>query len=175
MDEPEDPDVAKSLTAQLDIATDLVTAYSLVTDESYVNDVATATGGTDVTVSVTPTHGGGADVVSSRTLPADVPSYAKAMIGETIALTETREFGPAAADGSRTGTITVAFAGAPVVITGTLRLSAGGGGTLVAVEMTIKAAVPFVGGKIEEMAKEQTVRYLGKEQELGRRWLKGER
>ena len=166
MDEPEDPDVAKSLTAQLDIATDLVTAYSLVTDESYVNDVATATGGTDVTVSVTPTHGGGADVVSSRTLPADVPSYAKAMIGETISLTETRTFGPAAADGSRDGTITVAFAGAPVVITGPLRLSAGGGGTLVAVEMTIKAAVPFVGGKIEQLCADQIEAALRQEEKI---------
>jgi hypothetical protein len=166
VDEPEDPDVAKSVIAELDIATDLATAYSLVTDESYVSDVATATGGTDVTVSVTHTPDGGAAVVSSRTLPADVPSYAKAMIGETIALTETREFGPAAADGSRTGTITVAFAGAPVTITGTLGLSAGGRGTLVAVGMTIKASVPFVGGKIEQLCADQIEAALRTEEKI---------
>jgi hypothetical protein len=158
--------VATNLSARLAIPADPAAAFALVTDPAYVERVATATGGDDVAVTVTPTDDGGATVVSMRSLPADLPSYAKALVGESVHLTETRVLGPAAADGSRSGTVDVAFGGAPVSVTGTLRLAGDGAGSTVAVEMAVKASVPFVGGKIEKFCAEQIERFLAKEGEI---------
>lgn len=156
--------MATSLSARLAIPTDPAAAFALVTDRAYVEEVAAATGGTDVEVSVTPSPDGGATVVSARTLPADLPSYAKALVGDSVRLTETRVIGPAAADGSRDGTVTVAFGGAPVSVDGTLRLAGLDSGSAVAVDMTVKASVPFVGGKIERFCVEQIQMFLAKEE-----------
>jgi hypothetical protein len=158
--------VATSLSARLDLPADPERAWALLTDPGYVEEVAVGTGGQDPEVSVTPTDDGGAAVVSARSLPAEVPSYAKPLVGDSVRLTETRTFGPAAEDGSRDGTLEVGFGSAPVSITGTLRLQPGGLGTEVLVEMSVKASVPFVGGKVEKFCAEQIERALGKEEQI---------
>jgi hypothetical protein len=158
--------VATSLTARLDLPADPEHAFSLLSDPAYVDEVATGTGGQDCEVSVTPTEDGGAVIVSARSLPAEVPSYAKPLVGERVRLTETRTFGPASADGSREGSLEVGFGSAPVRITGVLHLQAGGLGTEVLVDCSVKASVPFVGGKIESFCAEQIQRALGKEEQI---------
>jgi hypothetical protein len=158
--------VATSLTAQLTFAADPTRAFALVSDPAYVEEVAVATGGTDVAVSVTPTDDGGVTIVSARSLAADLPPYAKAVVGDTVRLTETRVLGPAAADGSRSGTVTVGFGGAPVAISGSLSLSPAGEQSTVDIAMSVKASVPFVGGKIEQFSVEQIQRFLAKEEEV---------
>jgi carbon monoxide dehydrogenase subunit G len=156
--------VATSLTARLDIPADPAAAYGMLTDPEYVRDVAAATGGTDIEVSATPSDDGGATVVSRRSVPADVPSYARSLVGDSIRVDETRVLGPAADDGSREGTISIDFGGAPASVAGTLRLAASGAGTGLDVELTIKASVPFVGGKIEKLVAEQIHAALDREQ-----------
>jgi len=158
--------MATPLTSRLTFAADPAGAFALVTDPGYVDEVAVATGGQDVEVTVTPTDDGGATVVSVRSLPADVPSYARALVGDSVRLTETRVIGPAAADGSREGTVSVSFAGAPVTMEGTLALHGDAGASAVDVAMSIKASVPFVGGKIEKFCAEQIERALAKEEEV---------
>ena len=158
--------MATSLSARLDLPTDPEAALALLSDPAYVEEVAVGTGGQDVEVSVTPTTDAGAVIVSARSLPAEVPSYAKPLVGDQVRLTETRTFGPAAADGSRDGTLAVGFGSAPVSISGTLRLQPGGLGTEVLVELSVKASVPFVGGKIEKFCAEQIERALAKEEQI---------
>jgi hypothetical protein len=158
--------VATNVSPTLTFPVDPVASYALVTDPTYVDEVARATGGHDVEVSSTPNDDGGLTTVSARTLPADLPAYAKALVGESLRLTETRVFGAAAADGSRDGTISVDFGGAPVSITGTLRLAADSAGSHVSVNMAIKASVPFVGGKIEKFCAQQIERAMDKEEEV---------
>jgi hypothetical protein len=163
--------VATSLSARLNLPTDPAAAYALFTDPAYVEEVAVATGGTDPEVTVTPSDDGGATIVSRRTLPAEVPSYARSLVGETIALTETRMFGPAATDGRRDGTVTVEFAGAPMSVQGALRLEPESGGTVLHVDMSVKASIPFVGGKIEKFGAEQILAFLAKEESVARERL----
>ena len=158
--------MATSLKARLDIPADPAAAFALLTDPDYVREVATSTGGVDVDVTVTATDDGGATIVSKRTVPAEVPSYAKAFVGDTIRLTEERVLGAAGADGGREGTLTVEFGGAPVSVAGTLRLIAAGAGTAVDVDVSIKASVPFVGGKIEKLCAEQIEASLTREESV---------
>ena len=159
--------MATHLSARLALPADPTGGFDLVTDPAYVEQVATATGGHDVEVSVTPSDDGGATVVSARTLPANLPSYAKAFVGDTLRLVETRVYGPASADGSRDGTCAVDFGSVPIKITGTLRLAAvEAAASAIAIEMAITASVPFVGGKIERVAQDWIERFVAKEQTI---------
>ena len=146
----------------------------MIADPDFIAERATRTGSTSVDIEVTEEPGGGTTVVVERVMPANVPSFAKSFVGETLTITERQEWAEPAADGTGTAVATAVFS-APLAFTGSMSITADGGITTVRTFGEYKATVPFVGGKIEEMAKEQTVRYLTKEQELGRRWLEGER
>lgn len=155
--------MATPLSAHLDFPADTGTAYALVTDPSYVEQVAAATGGQDIAAAVEPTAEGGAVVTSRRTLPAEIPSYARALVGDTLTVTEVRRYGPAAADGSRTGDFTVTFEGAPIRIDGTLTLAATDNGSACSMQGSVKASVPFIGGRIESFTADQVLAFLAKE------------
>lgn len=154
--------VPTPLAAELDFPADPVRSYALVTDEAYVVAVAEATGGQDIDVTVEDLDGG-AVVTSRRSLPADLPSYARALVGDTLRLTEVRTYGPAAADGSRSGTVRVDFDGAPVTIEGTLSLAPSPTGSICAMTASVRASVPFVGGKVERFAADQVQEFLARE------------
>ena len=158
--------MATSLVSRLDIPRDPHAAFLLLSDPDYVQEVATRTGGRDVTVSVTAGDDGTVVIVSARTLPARVPSYAKAFIGEQIRLTETRTLGPAGDDGTRSGTLVVDFHGAPARVVGPMTLSGEDAQSALAVDLEVKASVPFVGGKVESFISEQIERSMRKEAEV---------
>jgi hypothetical protein len=157
----------------MQLPADPAAAYALLVDPDYVREVGEATGGQEVTVTVTPTDDGGAVVASHRVLPAELPSYAKAVVGDSLRLTETRTFGPAAEDGSRNGTADVRFEGAPVTILGTLRLAGTGDGSELALDAKVTASIPFIGGKIERFAAEQIERFMAKEESVAGHRLNG--
>lgn len=146
--------MATSLTCHLPIPADPHAAFLLLSDPDYVREVAERTGGHDVEITVEPADDGGATIRSFRVLPARLPSYAKALVGETVTIHETRVFGPAAEDGTRDGTIEVTFGGAPAHVTGTMRLE-GSDTSNVEVVMQVKASVPLVGGKVERLCADQ--------------------
>lgn len=146
----------------------------MLSDPDFIAERATRTGSTSVEIDVTEEASGGTTVVVERVMPANVPSYAKSFVGETLTVTERQEWAAPAADGTGTAVATAAFS-APLAFNGAMSITAEDGVTTVRTFGEYKASVPFVGGKIEDMAKEQTIRYLTKEQEIGRRWLQGER
>ena len=165
--------MATSLSAEIAFPTDPHGAWALLSDHGYVSAVASATGGHDVDVRVTPHDDGGATIVSRRTLPAAVPSYARPLVGDHLLIDEKRVLGPAEADGTRHGTVDVGFGGAPMAVTGSLRLRPSDAGSVLEVHMTLKASVPFVGGKVEGFAGEQVGRFLHKEEQVAADRLAG--
>jgi hypothetical protein len=170
---PIDPEdfVSTSLSSSLSLATDPQTAFAMVTNREYLQKVAEATGGSDIEITVTPTIEGGATIVSRRKLPADLPSYAKALVGDFLRLTETRTFGAAAADGSRRGSVSVAIDGAPITIEGPLKLEPTPDGSIVMIKAEVKASVPFVGGKLEKFAADNITDFLRVEEKVAAKYL----
>ncbi|MEO6822929.1 MAG: DUF2505 domain-containing protein [Candidatus Nanopelagicales bacterium] len=154
------------LSASLDFPADPEATYALVTDTGYVEAVAAATGGENIDVSIEDTAEGGAVVTSRRELPAQVPAYARALVGERLRLVEVRTYGPPAENGARTGEVTVRFDGAPVTIEGTLTLGPNDAGSVITLEASVRASIPFVGGKIERFAADEVIRFLHKENEV---------
>ena len=116
--------------------------------------------------------GDGARVVTKRDLPADdLPDFAKSIVGANLSVTETYDWGAAAADGSRSGSLTVEVAGAPVAMRGAVRLAAAGSGTQITIDGDLKASIPLFGGKVEKAAAPAVVDAIRSEQRTGNAWL----
>jgi hypothetical protein len=147
---------------------------AMLTDPGYVRNRAEQTGSISCEVTVTQGAGGATEITTVRVLTADLPSFASALVGSNLEVTEQQTWAPIAGD-SCTATFDVSFSG-PLAATGVITLTAAGPQTTGPqttghVTATIKSTVPFVGGKLEKMVQEQLIRYLTKDEELGRDWL----
>ena len=138
--------------------------WALLTSETFARERAQRTGALSVQIEVRPLDGGVLLAVT-RTLPADMPSYAKSLVGETLTVSETQRW-TGLTDDLAEAELIVDFS-APVSMRGTATLRADGTGTVVHTVGQIKASIPFVGGKVEHLTREQTMRYLAKENEIG--------
>src|SRR6478752_4133215 len=143
--------------------------FAMFVDSDYVRARAEATGGTDIEAAVTEI-GDTIEITNSRTVVAELPSFARSMVGDSVRITESHLWGPDA-DGSREGTFEAGFGSVPVTLRGRLRLVADGAGAIATLEGQIKATVPLVGRKIEQLVHDQVAAALVIEQELGSSWL----
>lgn len=163
--------VSKKISGELHFDADPATVYTMVSDQAYVQEKNERTGGQNVEAEVTDNGAEGCKIVVSRDLPAEIPAFAKKFVGEKISTVQTDEWGPANDDGSYSAKFHVDFGKAPMVIDGTMKIDAEGGGSVLRVDAEVKASVPFVGGKLEGVAAEQFDRAVRKEQEVGAEWL----
>jgi hypothetical protein len=143
---------------------------AMLKDPEFIRLKCDRTGSRKTTVDVEESDDGGCVLTSVRVLPAKVPAAAAPFVGETLTVTETQTWSAPAADGSATATVAVDF-GAPMTFTSSMTLDAAGSGTVVRTVGQFKASIPFVGGKIEGAAKEQTEAYLTVEEKVGNEWL----
>ena len=86
-------------------------------------------------------------------------------------MTETYEWGGATGDGTRTGTLTVEVAGAPVAMRSSVRLAPAAGGTQISIDGDLKASIPLFGGKVEKAAAPAVIDAIRSEQRTGTAWL----
>lgn len=115
----------------------------------------------------------GAHVVisSERKLPAEIPAAARRFVGEAITVQEVHTWTHSAADGTRHGTVTATFGGAPMEVYGTLRLLPAGQGSTMQVVIHAKAHVPLIGGKLEQVVGDQFLRAMRKESKIAPQWF----
>ncbi|MFC6703837.1 DUF2505 domain-containing protein [Flexivirga alba] len=123
---------------------------------SYHSEVAEKSAGHTVTV--------------QRIMPSgDVPDLVKKIVGDKVDVTQVITWGERQADGSREGTLDIAFKGQPISMKGTASLSPDGDGTKVDVTADLKAKIPIVGGKIEKMSAPEIIKAIGAEERVGKR------
>lgn len=139
-------------------------------DPAYIAFRGERTGASAVTSEVATQADGSVKITVERVLPADVPSYAKSMIGDTITVNETYVWSAPDANGNATGTMEARFS-APITCNATMVMRADGDATTIVTTGEFKASIPFVGGKIEDLARQQIERYLRKEESLMAEWL----
>lgn len=149
---------------------DPATVLAMLRDPQYVQRKAERTGSFDVVVEVTDSADGGFVITCTRSMPAEVPSYAAAFVSDTLTVTEIQTWDAPAADGSSTAAVTVSF-NAPLAYRGEIALASAGSGSLARNTGEFKASVPFVGGKVEKVASEMTQKYLAKEATVAAEWL----
>ncbi len=146
--------------------------FSVLAQEDFIVAKCAATGSLSTQVKVSQDSDSDVHTLTSiRVLPADLPGPAKSLVGDTITVTETQVWSAPGPDGGRTATVTVEFSG-PMGFTGTLELTpTQSGNTTITSRGTFTANVPFIGGKIEKVAAEQTQRYLSAEERVAGEWL----
>ena len=147
--------------------------FAMVTDPEFQKRKCVEAGAHEYDAAVA-MDGEGARVVTKRDLRADgLPDFARSVVGNTLSVTETYLWGAPGADDSRTGTLTVEVAGAPVALRSDVRLFPSGGGTTISIDGDLKASIPLFGGKIEKAAAPAVIDAIHSEQETGTRWLAG--
>ncbi len=158
---------------------DPVAAFAMLCRPQFHERRCAATGAIDHHVEVSTTPDGGLRVATRRRLPTDrVPEFVRGFVGATLTVSQVDTWDPAAADGSRQGTIVVEISGAPVRMTGTLRLTADAGSTPDAANATqyldgdLKASVPLIGGKIEKAVLPAIEAAIQVEQQVSTAWLR---
>jgi len=159
------------ISATIDYAAAPLDVFAMLADEEFQDRKCAATGAHRHTASVS-VKGDRTIILSSRDMPTDdFPSFVKNMVGATLTVTETQDWGPPSTDGTRSGTLSVDIAGAPIDLTGTLLLAPGGHGSVETVEGELKARIPLVGRKVEEAAASAIQSAIRVEGETGAAWL----
>jgi hypothetical protein len=143
---------------------------AMLTDSGYIQERATITGALTVESSLSEHDDGTTELEITRTLNSEMPSFAVAIVGDTLTVTEHQSWLPATKDSCR-GTFRVEFS-APLTFLGVATMTYDGAHTTVVTEGEFKASIPFFGGKVENLAREQTQRYLEKEEAFAIDWLR---
>ena len=159
------------ISATLDYAATPHEVFAMLANEDFQKRKCAATGALNHTVSIT-VQGDRTVIVSSRDLPTDdFPPFVKKLVGDTLAVTETQDWGPADTDGTRQGRLTVDIAGAPIDLDGTLSLEPAGQGSVESVQGDLKARIPLFGAQIEKAAAPAIESAINIERQMGQGWL----
>ncbi|WP_435736741.1 DUF2505 domain-containing protein [Cellulosimicrobium sp. PMB13] len=150
---------------------------AMLADEPFVRWRAERSGGPGGAVEqvdVTGSAATGFTVAVRRELPTDqIPAHVRAFVGGRLEIRQAEAWEPER-DGARAGTVSLEITGAPVRLTGTVRLAADPGDPTWTVQTysgEIKASVPLFGGAIEEAAADAVRGALAAEERAGREWL----
>jgi len=164
--------MAMKISATFDYTATPHQVFAMLADTEFQNLKCIATGALSHSVSVSP-QGDRTLIVSNRDMPTDgFPDFVKSMVGATLAVTETQDWGPPSPDGSRQGTITVDLGGAPLDLVGILSLAPAGRGSLESVDADLKARILLIGGRIEKAAAPAIESAISAERETGQAWLR---
>jgi hypothetical protein len=159
------------ISAIIDYAATPEAVFAMLVDEEFQNQKCAATGSLHHTVSIV-ARDGRTVIVSTRDMPADdFPPFVRSMVGDTLPVTETQEWGPPETKGARHGTLTVEITGAPVGLEGTLSLALGGLGCLETIEGDLTARIPLFGNKVEQAAAPAVRGAIRVESRTGKAWL----
>ena len=164
--------MATSFTHEQRYGADPATVMAMLADPAFVERKCARTGSIDTTVDVDEPGDGTVVISATRVLPVpdSMPGAARKLVGDTITVKEVQTWTAPSADGSRTAAVAADFGG-QVSFTATMALAPAESGSAIAVDGSLKAGIPFIGGKIEQIVAEQTVRYLDEEQRVGTEWL----
>jgi hypothetical protein len=161
------------LHAELRFAADPDTVAAMLADEGFVRQWCDETQAREVSISVE--RGAGRtpfQVRTSRAFPTDAfPSFARRFVGESLVIEQTDAWEPVG-DGAWRGTSDVVTSGAPARLRARTSLdSAGEGASVLVVDGEVKASVPLVGGKIEELMHERVLKAMQVEERVAADWL----
>jgi hypothetical protein len=145
--------------------------FALIVDPRFQAAVCEETKALSHDVGVDAEGDGGATVRVERTMPAEVPDFAKKLVGETLDIRQTEDWAAPDATGRRTADLTIDVVGQPAKMTGTIVLEATADGSRQVVAGEVKVSVPFFGGKVEPELAKGIVAALRVEEKTAREWL----
>ncbi|TQK70226.1 carbon monoxide dehydrogenase subunit G [Nocardioides sp. SLBN-35] len=144
--------------------------FAMLADPAFREKVGAAQDVVSIDVTLTPA-GAGFTLVSDQVQnTAGLPAIAKKIAGDTTQAVVRESWNDATS-----GTIEITAPGKPTRATGTIRLSAAGGGTSYVQDLDVVVKVPLIAGKLEKLMADNIDAGLTTEHAVGVAWLKGER
>jgi Protein of unknown function (DUF2505) len=144
--------------------------FTMLCDQAFREKVCRGIGSVRYEVSIT-RDGDTAQIRNDRVMKADLPDVAKKVVGDTIEMVQTEDWGERQSDGSRTARFRVEIPGKPGSITGSVSLSPSGSGSREVVTGQVKVSIPFVGKKLETEVARGLKAALQVEGQIGAKWL----
>ncbi|WP_407316843.1 DUF2505 domain-containing protein [Isoptericola halotolerans] len=160
------------LTVEQTYPADVSAVAAMLSDAEFVRwRGGRADAGAASQVDVTGDPASGFTVSLRRTLPTDlIPAQVRQLVGDHLEVRQAEAWEPERA-GRHVGTVAVEIAGAPVRMTGSLRLEPTADGTHVVYDGEVKASLPLFSSTVEEAAAGAVRRTLEAEERAGREWL----
>lgn len=160
--------MSKKFSVSYDIPSDVETAYAAITGEGWADGKSAALQDESKVVSREVRAGDAVTLVVTRKLPDGIPGFLQKFLPADGRVTQTDTWEPASG-GVRSGTWKADTPGSPVKVGGTMRLEPAGAGCSYVVEGEIKASIPLIGGKAEDIAVGMTKKLTASEAEVLRR------
>lgn len=147
--------------------------FAMLLDPKFQEAKCAATGALNFSVSVQ--EEGPVQVIETkREMSTEgLPDNVARLVGNTLKIVETQQWGDAAGDGSRSADLEVAISGLPINYVGQIRMTPDGDSTSMAVEGDLRARIPLFGGKVESAAAPGISEGVQIEAETGRTYLAG--
>lgn len=144
--------------------------WDMLLDRAYVDAKYQSLG--DISTDVV-THSGDDTSLKlkvDRQVPADLPDFAKKIMGDTNRIVQTENW--SSASGGYVCDLQIEFPGKPLHVSGKLEIKPTGGDTSDwVVNMEVKSSIPLVGGKLEGVVQKETLASLDKEYAFNQQWL----
>lgn len=149
--------------------TDMDAMWGMITRQDYWDEKYSALGASAVSWQTFQATDDTFTYTSVRNVPADLPSVAKKIVGDTNTVTTTERW--TREGDSAAATIEIQVKNVPGATTGTMEMSPTGGGTSWSFDFDTKVSIPMVGGKLESIMTDQTGDQLAQEKTFNDQWL----
>lgn len=161
-----------ALAASTTLSASAQSVTDVFANKDFIKHVSETVGGELQSFTISGPTTGAFTTKTVRTLPTTrMPDIAKKFVGETLTVTQEESWSAPAADGSRTNTIKLTVAKAPVNVSAVQKLVANGGTTVVELTGDVTSSVPFLGAKIASAAEPVIGRALNLQATLAQEWL----
>lgn len=167
-----------SLTATATIDAPVETVVAAFADRDFQEYAGNAAGGSLEDFRFDGEATGPFTVVVTRAVSEDrIPDIAKSMIRGRVLLTQEERWSGPAADGARTAEVTIGFGSLPLSISGTEALTPSGGDgvgetTTLTIEGELTSSIPFLGGRIAQMAQPAIAKAVQLQADAVARWIR---
>lgn len=161
-----------ALAASTTLSATAQSVTDVFANEDFIKHVSETVGGELLSFTISGSTAGAFTTKTVRTLPTTrMPDIAKKVLGDSLTVTQEESWSAPAADGSRTNSIKLSVAKAPVDVTAEQKLVASGDSTVVELTGQVKSGVPFLGAKIASAAEPVIGRALNLQATLAQEWL----
>jgi Protein of unknown function (DUF2505) len=159
------------LTESHDYDSSIDTVLAMFANREAITERYTSMGHREVSITECERTASELRITSSRVVDVELPNFAKKVLKPTNTMVQADVWRPDAH--AWNGTFDVAVQGAPVKISGTMRLTPRGEGCTHTVTIRVDVKIPIIGGKIADwLGKNDARRTLHEEFAAAERWLK---
>ncbi len=143
--------------------------WAMIDNQEYYTAKYESLGASNITFTQFTASDDAITFTNERDVPADLPSFAKKIIGDTNHVTHTERW--TRSGDSATCSVEIRIKNVPGGTTGTMDITSSGSGSSWAANFDIKFSVPLVGGKLEGLMRDETASNFKQEKAFNDQWL----